>query len=669
MKTSILLIGLLINVPLLMVGQERLTRAESFFGFHFDFHATDNDFNLGEHFNESLLDSFLVRTKPDYIQIDSKGHPGYSSYPTQIGFSTNSFVNDPMRIWRDITSKQNIPLYVHYSGLWDEKAVTEHPEWARIHSDGSKDSVKVAYYSEYSSQLLIPQIKEMIDTYGIDGVWIDGDCWSTGPDYSTEIVNGFLDEVPSGEIPKDSSDKNYKKWLDYNRTVYREYLKNYVDRLHEYKSSFQVASNWAYSSMMPEKVDVNVDFLSGDVSGQNGMYSAAFQARCLALQGKPWDLMAWGFVPIDFMKGIHVPKTLNQLKQEAAEVISMGGGFQVYFQQNRDASFRTLDIDAMAQLSDFCRERQPFCQFSKVIPDIGVWYSLEGWKKAYDGVYGWSSNMEGIINMFLDDQRSIEILMDHHIKDKMESYELIVIPEWDAFNEEIKKNLIKYIANGGKVLVFGAKAVKEFEEIIKVDFNNNAYKELTLLNFGDKNLGGITGIKTNWQPVKSSTESLEVGHIYDQLDYRFATDFPVATINSFGKGKVAAIYLDMSTAYNTYRNPIYLNLLNQTLNELIEKPKIRVEGTKEIHLVLGKKDNSTLIHLINASGSHFNKSIYAYDELRPTPQLKVIYNVEQKPKTVFLQPLNKKLNFKFINNSIEIEIPPVEVHSIIQIIH
>ena len=98
--------------------------------------------------------------------------------------------------------------------------------------------------------------------------------------------------------------------------------------------------------------------------------------------------MAWGFVPIDFMGGIHSPKSLIQLQQEAAEVMALGGGFQVYFQQNRDASFRTLDMDAMVKLADFVRERQPFSQNSEIIPQIGMWYSLEGWKKHNNGVYG-----------------------------------------------------------------------------------------------------------------------------------------------------------------------------------------------------------------------------------------------------------------------------------------
>lgn len=666
-RINYIVLALLIVIPIFLQGQERLRRSESFFGFHFDFHATAEDKELGKYFDEELLDTFLKRTKPDYIQIDSKGHPGYSSYPTKVGYSANSFVKDPIRIWRDITARNNIPLYVHHSGLWDAKAISEHPEWARINADSSQDLTKAAYHSKYSSELLIPQIKEIIDMYNVDGVWIDGDCWATAPDYSPSVTEGFKRESGLNEVPRDVADPNYKEWLEYNRVVYRRYMKNYVDELHQYKPEFQIASNWAYSSIMPEKVDADVDFLSGDVAGQNGVYSAAFQARCLALQEKPWDLMAWGFVPIDFMGGIHSPKSLVQLQQEAAEVMAMGGGFQVYFQQNRDASFRTLDTENLVKLTNFCRERQPFCQYSEIIPQIGMWYSIEGWKKSYNGIYGWGSHMEGFSSLLLDGQHPFEILMDHHIKDRMQDYTLIVIPEWTAFDKDIKAQLLDYVADGGNILVTGSKGVKEFEPQLGVSFIGG--DSTVQFNIGDKELGGIAGIRTQWQPVSSNAGTEEIGHVYNQRDYRYATDYPLATINDFGKGKIAALYLDMAGAYNTYRNPVFNQLINQIIEELIPDKKVTVKGSNQVHVVLGKKNGNTLVHLINSSGEHFNRNVLSYNEIFPTPPLTVNLRVDEKPKSVKLQPANKNLDFNYNNNRIEFLVPPVEVYSIIEVVH
>ncbi|WP_209332210.1 alpha-L-fucosidase [Lunatimonas salinarum] len=666
-RTRLALLFLVINVSFSANAQEKLRRSQSFFGFHFDFHATEKDKDLGKFFDTGLLDEFLERTRPDYIQVDSKGHPGYSSYPTNVGYSTNSFVNDPLKIWREVTDKHNLPLYVHYSGLWDDKAIAQNPDWGRIHADGTKDKTYAAYFSDYSNKFLIPQIKEMIDEYSIDGVWIDGDCWSTGPDYSPELVKGFLKETGLKAVPKSPEEEHYKKWLDYNRSAYRKYVNNYVTALHDHDPDFQVASNWAYSSMMPERVDVGVDFLSGDVSGQNGMYSAAFQARCLALQGKPWDLMAWGFVAIDFMGGIHSPKSLVQLKQEASEVMAMGGGFQVYFQQNRDASFQTLDVEALADLASFCRARQPFSQHSETIPQIGLWYSLEGWKQSYDGVYGWSSNMEGLTSAFMDGQHSIEILMDHHMEERLEQYHTIVIPEWSSFDEEIKGRLLNHVENGGNLFVIGAKAVRAFRNELQVDFIGA--DSTAQFNIGDRELGGIAGLRTQWQPVAPRSGTETIGHIYQQRDYRFPSDYPVATINAYGKGKIAGIYMDMSTPYATYRNPVFNNLINDVMERLVSNPTLKVEGSEKVHVVLGKKDEATLIHLINSDGEHFNKSVLAYNELRPTPPLQVTLNVAQKPKQVTLRPDNQTLPFNYEDNTLVIQAPGIDVYGIVEVVY
>ena len=94
-------------------------------------------------------------------------------------------------------------------------------------------------------------------------------------------------------------------------------------------------------------------------------------------------------------------------------------------------------------LPAFVGERQPYSQYSETIPQVGLWYSLEGWKQNYNGVYGWSSNMEGLTSAFMDGQHSIEILMDHHIEEKLEEYQTIVIPEWNDFDKTIKEKLLR----------------------------------------------------------------------------------------------------------------------------------------------------------------------------------------------------------------------------------
>lgn len=88
------------------VRHGKLKRSDCFFGVHFDLHASENITYAGRTLTFEMVDTFLQRVKPDFIQIDCKGHPGISSYPTKVGFPVKGFEKDPLRLYRDVTEKE-----------------------------------------------------------------------------------------------------------------------------------------------------------------------------------------------------------------------------------------------------------------------------------------------------------------------------------------------------------------------------------------------------------------------------------------------------------------------------------------------------------------------------------------------------------------------------------
>src|SRR5678815_2209096 len=215
--------------PLTVSAQSKkpLTRKESFFGLHFDFHAGKTDQNIGETLTEAMIDSMLTIVNPDFIQVDSKGHPGITSFPVSVGTPATSFAKDPLRIFRDVTSKHGVALYIHYSGVFDNEAIAKHPEWARINEDGSRDPGNTSVHSAYSDQLLIPQLKEAITKYHVNGAWVDGDCWATGPDYSEASLNKYFQQTGKKPIPS-SEKKIDTAFMQFSRRSFLEYVQHYT---------------------------------------------------------------------------------------------------------------------------------------------------------------------------------------------------------------------------------------------------------------------------------------------------------------------------------------------------------------------------------------------------------------------------------------------------------
>ena len=662
MKKLILISSVLVLV--IQLTAQPPNRAESFFGIHFDFHANQDDKEIGKTFTPEMIDSFLTIVKPDFVQVDCKGHPGYTSYPTRVGNQAGGYTKDILKIWREVTARHNVALYVHYSGLWDTKAVSDHPEWARINADGQPDKQKAAYFGAYLDNLLIPQLKEISD-YGLDGAWVDGECWATGLDYSPGMLARFGKETGITSVPGSDEDTGYREFVEFNRTAFRSFVKKYVDEIHLYNPDFQITSNWAYSSMMPEPVDVNVDYLSGDVAGQNCVYNAGFQARCMALQGKPWDLMAWGFTYDFGDAGSFVgPKSLTQLEQEAAEVMAMGGGFQAYFTQNRDGSIKPWYFGLMGELSEFCHERQPYCKGAVTIPQIGLWYSTFSKRNQTDQVYGWNvRNVEGNLSMLLDGQQCVEILMDHQLENRLEEYPVIVIPEWTGLEGSLKEKVLDYVQKGGNLLVIGAGAVKEFEHHLGVSFIGDPKTRVCTMGF-DKQMSAV---KTAVQEVIPKAGTQTIGELYNGDDFRFPTGNPVATVASYGEGKIAGCYLDLANAYYTYQARGYLKIVAAVLDTLFPDPIVRVTGCDYVHAAVNQKEGKWYVHIINTAGNHFNQKVYEYDHIPATGELTLELSTLKPVKKIVLQPGDLPLTFSSEGEKVTVRVPSVSVHSIVQL--
>jgi hypothetical protein len=645
---------------------QKLRRSESFTGFHFDFHASLSDSGIGKTFTPAMVDSLLTATKPDYVQVDCKGHFGISSYPTKVGTPAPAIEKDILRIWRDVTNKHNVALYVHYSGILDFHAVKQRPHWARVNSDGTGDDKAASVFGAYCDSLLIPHLKELALDYQLDGIWVDGDCWALQPDYSPPALKAFKEATGITEIPRTIRDKNYFQFAEFNRKAFHKYVAKYVNALHDTRKDFQVASNWAYSSYIPEKAEAPVDFLSGDVAGMNSLYSAAFESRCLALQEKPWDLMSWSFAARN-EASLQATKSFAQLAQEAAEVMAMGGGYQTYWVQNLDGSIKPFLISEMAKLLHFCRERQQFCHKGKPVPQIGLLYSSYAWRRIPSTLlYGWE-NMEPVKNTLaalLDSQLPVEILMDHHLVDNIQKYPVIIFPEWETIDPAFKPLLEDYVRKGGNLLIIGASAVN----VLKDNFRISGADALER----DRNyvigMGNETQIMhTDLLRIDDVGFEKKIGSLLTTPDFRFADRSPLAAIKRLGKGKVGVFCLNLKNIYHEQQTPLIRKLIAEMVAAVYENSVCTVEGSTLVHQVVSTKDDMLFIHLINTAGQHNNPNTMAYEEVPSIGPLTIRLRLPGKPSAIVMQPENKRLSFSYIDSIATVTVPSLKIYSILQV--
>ena len=593
---------------------------DRFFGVHFDFHANPDTRGIGKTLKAEDVGDMLDKVKPDYIQVDTKGHPGISSYPTTVGVAAPDIVQDPLKIFREETGKRNIGLFSHFSGVLDAQAVKDHPDWGRINANGKADAGATSIFGKYADDYFIPQINELSSKYHINGIWVDGECWALQNDYSPTAIAAYKKYSGKDQIPHSSRDADWAAYKQFTRYAFHQYLTHYINAVHKFNPKLIVTSNWSFSSFMPGKVDAQVDYLSGDFVS-DAVPDVEFEARALAPQGKPWDLMAWGFMSDKNGKGFFW-KSARQLEQKAALVLAQGGGYQVYIPQNRDASLQLSTVPMLTEVSAFCRERKAYCYESTPIPQVALLLSEDGHYNESPGIFengqGGNNNVKGMLAMLLNSHYSVQVLQEHHLNNTLNKYPILVITEWKKLSPEFIGKVEDYVYYGGKVLAIGDKHLFKLSVNSSVDNNN---------------------------PAK----------------------LPVTT-QVYGKGIITCIDDNISLKYLKTSNDTLRQTVEGLVKTLFAQPKVTVFGNAKVHVTINTKGKSTLIHLVNVNDHFDTLSNSQLDFKLPgiTDQLNISVTTT-KPHAIKLQPANTDVPFTYVNGVARFSVPGVDVYSIVEI--
>ncbi len=623
-----------------------MEKKNRFWGLHFDFHAKNYD-EIGIRTEAEDIERYILAAKPDFIQCDSKGHEGNSSYPTKVGKRADLIKSDNLRMWRDVTKKYDIPLYVHYSGVFDEEYVKAHPTEGQRNKDGELTG-KISLFGSYLDDCMIPQLKEFADDYGIDGAWIDGDCWAVECDYSERAM---------AVLPKDITPIEHNLAM---RKAFFEYVRKYVDAIHKHAPHFKITSNWLYTVTSPDEPTVDVDFLSGDLNHQDSVHDVRLAARCTALRGKPWDLMAWGFEYTHF-----VDKPAVQLMQEAAGVLTQGGGFQVYITQNRDGSARRANTDRIAKIAEFVRAREmlfgkePIAQVGILYSEYGYYHCREkGGKPFVSG--DTRPSLVGTLNAVLDAQYTLNVLCDYQA-DRFEEYDIMLVPEWDDVGADMRKKLLSYAERGGKLVLLGNKASRAFGDEIGTEFGELKTLPAAYLLGDDGCFAAVN--KAGGGGDKASVDVIDLlrgeGTIYTNADLRDAA-LPAYRIDEYGKGKIAYIPYDFGYCFGSGRSYTIRNYLKKILMEL-EAPIIEIDRTN-IDLTMQKSEDGLIVNLLNMHQGRHSLRYLVYDEV---PEVR---DITVKVKGEFSgveMPLGEKFTYELTSDGAVIHIDRLDVHSIV----
>ena len=618
-------------------------RKDLFFGLHFDFHACADD-TVAKVFDPGSFEECLDLIKPDYVQCDTKGHPGISSYPTKVGTPARTILHDMAAVLRKMTRERGIALYAHHSGVYDEQAAKDHPDWAVVDENGAVSDSYMSVFSPYKDKILIPQLKELRDVYGFDGAWVDGECWASFVDFSPYALDAY--RAAAGKEPPRPGEDGYGDYREFCRQGFRDYVARYIGEAGT--DNFEITSNWLYSHYMPEKMTVRPPFLSGDFSPNFSPFSAREGGRHLAARGLPWDLLSWGSSGANGFEGVSTMKEAGQLCQEAALVVALGGGIQLYNEQGgRGGAAQRWAFPRWAKVAEFARKREflhnsvPCSDVGVLVPDVRTGPDEPALFKVLDvSSIAWLTTL-------CESGYSPDAVFeaDGEISDRIK---LLAVPSQPSFRPGTVDLLKRFAARGGRLLV-DRDAVRFFADV------SPRSEDARFFVFDGE---GVVGEQTPLLSVPGDA----LLSAYDD-DFMFGEPFPVCV----RKDGAALFCFDFARTYESHTSCGLRRALRSVVSSLGVEPLALADGDPYAELAVTEKDGDLFVTVTNTAGDHRVKCVRNYDRVPPLCGVTVTVKVDGEPNVEILPAGETKAVVKYEDGKVKITFDRIDISATVRI--
>ncbi|MHB1936405.1 MAG: alpha-amylase family protein [Acidobacteriaceae bacterium] len=649
-------------------SQPAPVQMERFFGVHFDLHPNQEDTALGRDVTDEMIDGFLKRVQPDFVQYDCKGHVGYLGYPSNVSTSAPGIVKDSLEIWRRATARHGVALLIHFSGVLDQLAVSQHPNWARVRPDGGEgkdrwDGWETSTFGPYEEERMVPQLKEAAAKYDLDGAWIDGDVWATKPDYCIAAACAFSQATGLQRLPEGPEDPGWIKFLEINRAQFRKYIREYVDAMHNDRPNFKIASNYLYSTSMPERPEIPTDFLSLDYGSDSPVTTVRRESRYLATNDRPWDVMAWGFQDSRNNVGGVVFKSSTALQQETAVALAQGGGVQIYYNPTRAGHIDNVKIELLGRASDFCRARRASSFQTETVPQVGVLFSKKSLYEKSNRLFGdWGDALDpatGVLDVLVENQYSVDFIPDWKIEVAAQ-YPFIVVPDWPDIGADVVARLTEYATVGGKLLIVGAENALLFSKSLGVRLEGTASAQDAYVR-GEEVFGNISG---NWQDVEpAGAETVEERYSGPDSTEKAKC---AATLHNLGVGQIAAIYGPVGTAFRDSHAPATRQFIKRVVGRLFV-PVVQVEGPPTVEIALRRRSGNLLLHLVNCTAMSEADDHVGIDFIPSIGPLRITIQTPRKPARVSLEPEGRMLAGAWNDGAWRGTVETLHIHNVVSV--
>ena len=638
---------------------------------------------------------------------------GPSYYPTKIGVPHPGLDRDFTGELTRALKKRGIRTIVYMSAHLERRFHREHPDWI-YNPDPSRtivdtgsigESAATCLNSSWVDEVAIPQYREILEWYDVDGFFIDGvtqpylrsNCYCT---YCREL---FAREV-GGNIPTDDSDPKafaYRKWANRHMEAYME--KVYC-ALSAIKPGVAILNNGVWMvSRYPVSPPEYVMHICWDtpVPG-TGLYSYNFseEGRYLATLTDVRPAITWSCMAIDgYSWGDYTMREPEAFMHESAIVLAACG--RIYLSDNPYPSGNPDGalMDAYSAVNERARALEPFLKGCVPVKDAAILHSADSvWSKApMNPCTGWTASPAyhavcGAHKALIEGHVQLGIVNSDVFLKTIDRYGVLILPDQRILSEEECAAIRHFVGNGGALVATGETGLRDGEnkpldtfsiaDVLGVDYRGssdtiNSYLRITEKNepFGIPAYDvQVVGNYTHIVPTTAQTlidlvppyEGKKTGSPPPAVH----PEGPGVTINVFVKGKAVYCASRLFEAYFREDTPVLRKIALWLLNLAypVESRTIALDNAPiNVEVFYNEHSGERFIHLINFNADKRELGTPHIQDFITVYGIRARVRLPRKPKSVTTVPEGKMLSFSYRNGWVEFEAEPLEIHGVYRI--
>ena len=635
----------------------------------------------------------------------AKGACGYSYYPTKIGVVHPGLDRDFTGEMTAALKKRGIRCMVYFFLAAERRLHKEHPDWvfgaAPADPAAPGEQAQMCANSPYPEALGIPQMKEILSLYDIDGFFVDiffHQYWHA--QCRCRFCRELFDQEVGGPIPETDDHPHafaYRKWL--NRHMEAK-MESVYQALSPLQPDLTIINNWAWMSQYPVTPPPYVRHLTFDtpVPHSGGLYSWAFsmEARYLATLSKARPQLTWSVMNTRMNTwGAYDLREPEALLQECA--IPLAGCGRTYI---GDVAFPSGNPDpaVMAlcgQVNQRTQVLEPFLRNCHPVPEVALLHSADSiWSRGPVSVAAsWRHAPAdypvcGVHKALTEGHVQLSILNSEILPQALGEYRALVLADQRILSAAECEAIRVFVRNGGALLVTGETGTRDADDRPLRTF---ALAEVLGIEYGEAQTEGIgyLRVESRIAPYGIPAMDIPVGRTSLAIQTTTAKALlelvpsypgkaapaamprgPGVTINNYGQGQAIYCALPLFHAYFAEGTPVLRKLALWMLDQVFpaKSRTIVLENTPlNVEMFYNYRDQERFLHLINYAGDKRETGTPQVQDMPTIHGIRVQVRVESRPVRITAVPEGKDLAFTYQGQRATFDAEPLQIHQVYRI--